>query len=179
MHVLEIVSMLLFVGLSMIVRPPCCRDYCIYKYRLKSRDSLAIPLHRVTGSEAKARGSPAPFRRLQRVGGVGLVPLHVARRAVDRRDRLLASQPPPRLHLRPMMAGVQDPPPAHPNPLPPQAAEEGPALQPPASRALSQLRQPSFHQPDVLVDVRPSSTIPRREANGAISRRRASARTAA
>ena len=37
MHVLEIVSMLLFVGLSMIVRLLDCHDYCICKYRQESR----------------------------------------------------------------------------------------------------------------------------------------------
>jgi hypothetical protein len=35
-----------------------------------------------------------------------------------------------------VVAGVQHPPPEHPNPLPPQAAEEGPALQPPGGGAL-------------------------------------------
>ena len=66
----------------------------------------------------------------------------------------MPGQPQPRLHLRPVMAGVQHSPPEDPNPLPLQAAEEGPALQPPGGGALRQLRQPSLHQPDVLVDVR-------------------------
>lgn len=53
-----------------------------------------------------------------------------------------------------MMAGVQHPPPEHPNALPLQAAEEGATLQPPSSGAVRKLRQPSPHQPNVLVDVR-------------------------
>ncbi len=40
----------------------------------------------------------------------------------------MSGQPQPRLHLGPMMAGVQHTPPEDPNPLPMQAAEEGPAL---------------------------------------------------
>ena len=37
MHVLEMVSMLLFVGLSMIVRLLDRHDYCICNYRQESR----------------------------------------------------------------------------------------------------------------------------------------------
>src|SRR5689334_21270167 len=53
-----------------------------------------------------------------------------------------------------MVAGVQPPTPEHPNPLPPQALEEGPLLQPPGGSALSKLRKPPLHQPDLLVEVR-------------------------
>src|SRR4051812_36451998 len=41
MHVLEIVSMLLVVALSMIVRLPHRHDHCICNYRLESRASSA------------------------------------------------------------------------------------------------------------------------------------------
>src|SRR5262249_26526709 len=75
--------------------------------------------------------STASFRRFQGVGRIGLVPLHVAGRAVDRGDRLVPGQPQPRLDLGSVVAGVQDAPPEYPDPLPAQAAEEGPALQPP------------------------------------------------
>jgi hypothetical protein len=60
----------------------------------------------------------------------------------------------PGLYLRPVVAGVQDSPPEHPNLFPLQAPEEGPALQPPGGGALRQLRQPPLRQPDVLVDIR-------------------------
>src|SRR5262249_14987288 len=52
----------------------------------------------------------APLRRLQGVSRVGLVPLYITRWSVDRRD-VLTGQPEPRLHLGPMVAGVQDTPP--------------------------------------------------------------------
>jgi hypothetical protein len=65
----------------------------------------------------------------------------------------VTGQPQPRLHLGPVMAGMQHSPPEHPNSLSLQAAEEGPALQPPGSGARRQLRQPSLRQPDVLIDV--------------------------
>src|SRR5882724_2614443 len=70
------------------------------------------------------------------------------RKAVDRRN-VLSRQPRPGLHLGPMMAGVQDTSPEHPNP-PLQAAEERSAFQPPGGSGFRQLRQPTLHQPDVL-----------------------------
>src|SRR5215471_2309917 len=115
MHVLEIVSMLPVVALPMIVRLPRRHGNCICKYRLSQEGSLTIPTRR--------RSAPSP-RRLQGVGWVGLVPLHVARRPVDGRDRLVPGEAQPGLHLRSMMAGVQDAPPEDPNPLSLQAAEE-------------------------------------------------------
>lgn len=66
----------------------------------------------------------------------------------------MPGQAQPRLYLGPVVAGVQDTPPEHPNSLPLQPTEEGPALQPPGGGALSKLRQTVLHQPDVLVDVR-------------------------
>ena len=105
-----------------------------------------------SGSGSTRRLSSTP-RRLQRVRRVGLVPLHVTRRPVDRRDRLVPSQAQPRLHLRPVMAGVQDSSPEDPNPFTLQAAKEGAMFQPPGGGALRQLRQPAFHQPDVFLDV--------------------------
>ncbi|HKA06045.1 MAG TPA: hypothetical protein VKD71_02225, partial [Gemmataceae bacterium] len=56
--------------------------------------------------------------RLQRIRRVGLIPLDITERAVDRRD-VLPGQPQPGLHLGPMVAGVQHPPPEHPYPLSP------------------------------------------------------------
>jgi hypothetical protein len=53
-----------------------------------------------------------------------------------------------------VVAGVQHPPPEHPNPLPLQPTEEGTLLQPPRGRATGELRQPPPHEPEVLVDVR-------------------------
>ncbi len=92
MHVLEIVSMLLAVFLSMIVRLPNRHDNCICNYRQKSSEDFEETGRAPPGPMKAARSSPAPIRRLQGVGGVGLVPLHVARRSVDRRDRLLPGE---------------------------------------------------------------------------------------
>jgi hypothetical protein len=47
----------------------------------------------------------APFRRLQRVGRIALVPRHVARWPIDSRD-VLTGEAQPCLHLSPVMAGV-------------------------------------------------------------------------
>src|SRR5947209_10148935 len=59
MHVLAIVSMLLVVALSMIVRLPDCPGYCICNYRLGQEHSLTI--------SARRQSAPS-LRRLQRVG---------------------------------------------------------------------------------------------------------------
>ena len=60
----------------------------------------------------------------------------------------------PRLNLRPVMAGVKDSSPEDPNPFPLQPAEERALFEPPDGRATGKLREPSLHEPDVLVDVR-------------------------
>src|SRR5262249_48881408 len=80
MHVLEIVSMLLLVSLSMIVRLPHRHDNCICKYKLPSRaffdisgkaaiSPLASPppgsrwgRPRATARRPKARRGPGPAR---------------------------------------------------------------------------------------------------------------------
>jgi hypothetical protein len=92
------------------------------------------------------------LRRLQRVSRIGLVPIHVAGRLVDRWD-VLPCQSEPRLHLSPVMAGVQDTTPVDPYPFPLQAAEEFPLLQPPRSRSSGKLLKPSLHEPQILVDI--------------------------
>ena len=75
--------------------------------------------------------SPTPLRRLDRISRIGFAPGYVPGRPVDRRNRLMPGQSQPRLNLGPVMSGMQHPPPEHPNPLPLQAAEEGPLLHPP------------------------------------------------
>src|SRR5205823_14031626 len=52
MHVREMVSMLLVVALSMIVRLPDRHDYCICMYRLKSRGIF----------HDSGKGAISPFR---------------------------------------------------------------------------------------------------------------------
>jgi hypothetical protein len=76
----------------------------------------------------------------------------------DSRD-VLTGQAQPCLHLGVVMAGMQHPPPEQPNPLPPQAAEEGPPLQPPGGAALSQLRQTPPREPNEWVEVRPDDGL--------------------
>jgi hypothetical protein len=93
-----------------------------------------------------------PVGRPHGVRRVGLLPRHVPRRPVDRRD-LPPGQPQPDLDLGPVVAGVEDPPPEGPDPLPLQAAEEGPLLQPPLGRRLGKLGQRPLRQPNVLVQV--------------------------
>src|SRR4051812_39946309 len=78
---------------------------------------------------ASQRSAPS-LRRLRRVRRVARGPRPSPRGPVDRGD-VLPRQPQPRLHLGPVVAGVQLPPPEHPNPLPLQTAEEGALLQPP------------------------------------------------
>src|SRR5262249_61725780 len=112
MHFLEIVSMLLVVLLSMIVRLPDRHDYCICKYRLESRGFF-------DDSGTAGQQSPAPFRRLQGVGRVGLVPLHVARRPVDGRDRLRPRPARPRGAPAPVVGGGEAADARTPQPPPP------------------------------------------------------------
>src|SRR5262245_32277903 len=68
---------------------------------------------------------------------------------------MVAGQAQPGLYLGAVVAGVQDTPPEHPDPLSLQAAEEGTALEPPGGGALRQLRQASPGLPDVPVEVGP------------------------
>src|SRR5947209_561480 len=99
MHVLAMVSMLLFSGLSLMVRLPDDYDYCICKYRPWSSLSSTNLETLATGWGMLSEGSPTRPRRLRGVGRVGPVPLHVGRRTVDRRDRLAPCQSPGRPDL--------------------------------------------------------------------------------
>src|SRR5215831_16324390 len=110
MQLRAMVSMLLSFGFSMIVRLLDCHDNCIYKYRRNQVRHFEKSDPCTTWCAGTAWASAAPLRRLQRVGGVGLVPHHVARRPVNRWD-VLPAQPQPRLHLGPVVAGVQHTPP--------------------------------------------------------------------
>src|SRR5262249_8782016 len=63
-------------------------------------------------------------------------------------------QPEPGLDLRTVVAGVQDPPPERPDPLPSQPIEERYLRQPPLGAGRGKLRQPSLRQQDIPLQVR-------------------------
>src|SRR4051794_22165731 len=96
--------------------------------------------------------SPTPIRRFQGIGRICLVPFHIARWSVDRRD-VLTRQAQPGLDLGPMVAGMEDTPPEGPDSLPPQPTEERHLGQPPLVGRLGKLRQPLLRQRDVTVLV--------------------------
>lgn len=66
----------------------------------------------------------------------------------------MTGQTQPRLHLGPVMASMQHPPPEHSDSLSLQAAEEGTRFEPPRRSTVGELRKSFPAQRDVFVDVR-------------------------
>src|SRR5262249_20312932 len=115
-------------------------------------EQFLCPKTNPTRPSARERLSPASLCGLKRVCWVSLIPLHIARRAIDGGD-VLAGQAEPRLHLSTMTPSVHHATPENPDPLPLESAKELSLLQPPRSRPGGKLRQPLRDKPHVLVNV--------------------------